>query len=339
MKILFSTHHNPHFFTVTEYIEAAIRKSGHELCDFEDRQHILPGRIRASLPFLDRLDRERINKKMLQLARHQKPDVAVIAGGHRILPETIQILKGWGIECVLWTIDAPIRFQPVLEGAPFYDHVFCQGTEAIELFEKAGIKGARWLPMACDPDAHRPVECTREEKRKYGCDTAFVGSYYPARAALFEHLAASGSWDLAIWGPGWEALKSSALRKQIKGLHTRPEEWLKIYSASKIVLSSHYHDPQDRFPVYQASPRVFEILACGAFQLCDDQRDVFALFQDGRDLVKFTDGRDLVAKVQYYLAHPQERIAIATQGRKTVLSRHTYQDRVKELLTKIGRDD
>ena len=157
-------------------------------------------------------------------------------------------------------------------------------------------------------------------------------------AALFEHLAAQRVCDFALWGPGWDALPpTSPLRRHLRGLHTRPDEWLKIYSASKIVISAHYRDPRGAIPVYQASPRVFEIMACGAFQLCDDQRDVFALFKDGHDLVKFTDAQDLVAKAQYYLEHSEERSAIAAQGRKTVLSRHTYQDRIRELLEKIGR--
>jgi len=52
--------------------------------------------------------------------------------------------------------------------------------------------------------------------------------------------------------------------------------------------------------------------------------------------VKFTNGDDLVAKVKYFLAHPEERNAIAAQGRKTVLARHTYRHRIEELLAGIG---
>jgi spore maturation protein CgeB len=111
---------------------------------------------------------------------------------------------------------------------------------------------------------------------------------------------------------------------------------LKIYSASKIVLATHYHDPQNRFPVYQASPRVFEALACRAFVLCDNQRDVFSLFQDGKDLVRFFDASDLMNKAKHYLAHPEERNEIAGRGNRNVLENHTYIHRIKELLSKIG---
>jgi spore maturation protein CgeB len=337
MKILLSGHHNPHFHTITEYIESAIRHLGHDLCIFEDRQHVVPGRIRRRVSLLYRLDMQHINHRLRIAARTFKPVIAIIIGGDRIDSNSVKHLKTSGIVSILWTTDPPKESYPLPTSVPDYDFIFCLGTEAIELLEKAGIHNARWLPMACDPEGHYPVACTPDEQRKYGSDIVFVGSYYPWRAALFESLADHDFYDFSIWGPGWDALPAaSPLRKLVKGLHTRPDEWLRIYSASKIILSVHYKDPRGIIPVYQASPRVFEIMACGAFQLCDDQRDVFSLFKDGHDLVKFTDREDLIAKVQYYLANPEERMAIAAQGRETVLARHTYQDRIRELLAKIG---
>jgi spore maturation protein CgeB len=336
MKILFSGHHNPHFHTITEYIESAIRQLGHDLFVFEDRQHVIPGRIRKRVPMLHRMDLQIINRRMTAAAEKWEPDIAIVTGGDRIDSATIQHLKKRGVVCVLWTTDPPKESCLLPLSAPQYDFIFCLGTETMEHLERAGVRHAQWLPMACDPDRHHPVECTPEERKRYGSDVVFVGSYYPERAALFERLATLNFCNLALWGPGWDALpETSPLRKHLRGLHTRPDEWLKIYSAGKIVLSSHYRDPRG-IPVYQASPRVFEIMACGAFQLCDDQRDVFALFKEGHDLVKYTDGKDLVVKVKYYLDHPEERKAIAAQGRGTVLARHTYRDRVRELLVKIG---
>lgn len=334
MKILFSGHHNPHFFTISEYLEMAIASLGYELFVFEDRQHLIPGRIRSRSAFLHWLDLNIINRKLLAMAKSVKPDIAIVTGGNRIAAKTIRHFKRLGIATVLWTTDPPLHFEPLVTAATSYDAIFCQGTEAIELLARAGIGGARWLPMACDPEVHHPVSCSAAEKKKYGSDIVFVGSHYPDRAALFEKLVGC---DLAIWGPGWNALADeSPLRRFIRGAHTTPAEWLKIYSASKIILATHYHDRENRFPVYQASPRVFEALACGAFVICDDQRDVFSLFNDGKDLVRFLDATDLVRKVNHYLAHPEERDKIAAQGYGNVLNNHTYIHRIKELLSKIG---
>ena len=334
MKILLSGYHNPHYPTITEYMEQAIISLGHELVAFDDRRHIIPGRIRRRCRWINMLDIRHINKNLTDLVDASKPELTVITGGHRIFPESVEIMKSLGVKTALWTIDPPRTFQPLIKAAPHYDFVFCQGTEAIELFRHSGILNARWLPMACAPHYHKPVELSESDRIKFGNDIVFVGSYYPERAELFENLSC---FDFALWGTGWENLtKNSPLRKRIRGYHTRPEEWLKIYSASKIVLSTHYHDALGRFPVYQASPRVFEILACGAFQMCDNQRDVFSLFHDGRHLIKFLNGKDLVVKIQYYLENHQERQAITRQGREEVLKLHTYQDRIQELLAIVA---
>ena len=335
MKILFSGYHNPNFLTITEYMENAIKGLGHDLFVFDDRQHIMPGRIRARIEWLNKFDLNHINNKFIFLAAEKKPDIAIIAGGHRITAPTVVTLKKNGIKTVLWTIDAPLDFQPILDVAPYYDHIVCQGTEAVELLDRAGIKGANWLPMACDPSEHRPVKLSAEEKEHYGNDVVFVGSYYPNRAELFENLS---DFDFGIWGPGWEKLEAkSKLRKCIKSSHTPPSEWLKIYSASKIVLVTHYQDPEERFPVYQASPKVFEAMTCGAFVISDNQRDVFSLFKDGEHLIRFDNPGELIEKIKYYIGHSEERERIALQGREEVLKNHTYEHRIKKLLSVVEK--
>jgi spore maturation protein CgeB len=337
MKILFSGYHNPNFVTITEYMESAIKALGHDLIIFDDRQHIIPGRIRQRIRWLHRFDLRHINKKMISRALETKPDVVIVTGGHRISGSTVKALRDHGIVAVLWTIDPPLNFQPIINVAPHYDHIFCQGTEAVELLSQAGIISARWLPVACDPSRHCPVQLSPKEKRDYGNDVVFVGSYYPNRAELFERLT---DFNLDIWGPGWEKLHSdSPLRRLLKGGQLRLEVWLKIYSASKIVLAIHYQDHEKRFPIYQASPRIFEALACGAFVISDNQRDVFSLFKEGEHLVGFNDSDDLSAKITYYLDRPLEREEIARRGRREVISKHTYVNRIQELLSTVSQNE
>jgi len=334
-KILLSGYHNPRFPTITEYMENAIRCLGHDLFIFDDGRHIIPGRIRDRFKLLHRFDMGYLNKKLIHLASDTRPHIAIITGGDMIAADTINELKRFGTATVLWTIDAPSNFQPIIDTAPFYDHIFCQGTEAIELLEKAGIRDAHWLPMACDPLHHHSVTVPDFEKAKYAHDIVFVGSYYPIRASLFEPIA---HFDLAIWGPGWDRLdRTSPLKGCIRGLHTLPSEWLKIYSSAKIVLAPHYQDPEKRFLVYQASPRIFEALACGAFLISDNQRDVFTLFKDGEHLARFDHAMDLVDKVGFYLEHPETRKTIAEKGKAEVIRRHTYIHRIREMISIIHR--
>ena len=188
--------------------------------------------------------------------------------------------------------------------------------------------------MACDPEVHRRVELSVEEKLKFGSDVVFVGFLLPPACRNASGGVASHP---ALWGPGWDVLPpTSPLRACIRGAHTQPDIWTKIYSASKIVLSIHYRDPENRFPVHQASPRVFEAMACGAFVLTDRQKDVLSLFKDGEHLVTFSDDVDLDRKIAYYLEHADERERIAAAGRQEVFKNHTYENRLRRLLDRMG---
>ena len=330
MKMLLSGYHNPHYLTVTEYIERAVRCLGHELIVFNDRDHFIPGRLRKRWKPLQGLSLAAINLHLVKLAERTLPDIIIVTGGHRVTKSGLRSLIRKGFRVALWTTDFPDAEDLMRTTAFDYHFVFSQGTEYVEIFRNLGIAGARWLPMACDPQIHRPVHLSNDEKLRFGSDVVFVGSYYPWRAEYLEQLA---GFDLAIWGPGWEQLPAnSPLRTLIRGAHTPPETWLKIYNASKIVLAVHFRDSKKQFPVYQASPRVFEALACEAFVLTDRQRDVLSLFKDGEHLAAFNDANDLREKVSYFLAHANKRLRIAAAGRWEVLNKHTYTRRIETLL-------
>lgn len=343
MKVLFSSNINPHFKTFTDYIEKAFREAGCNTCFFENRAFFLPGRIRDRFAFLQNWDLKRLNKILLEKAVEIKPQIYVEAGGWNILPDTIEKLKSMGIKTVLWTTDPPYAFKAIISVAQHYDYVFYQGTEAVQILEEHNVKNLHWLPFACDPEFHKPVKLTPSERSKYGTEICFVGSWNPVnnppsyakRQAALERLV---NYDLGIWGPGWNNLPvESNLIKFIRGYHTKPEEWVKIYSATRIVIMVHYQDMKGDVPCYQASPKVFEALACGAFLVVDDQRDVLSLFESGRHLVVYHNHKELKEIVSYYLEHPDEARKIAQQGRNYVLENHTFRQRVDEMLKIIKK--
>lgn len=336
MRIIFSSNKNPHFETFTEYIEKAFMENGCEVVFFENRDYTIPGRVRDRARFFHKWDLKRMNRKLIDLAKDCQPALFLEAGGWNILPETIEILNKMGVKTVLWTVDPPRVFDTIIKAAPYYDYVFTQGSEAYDILQEHNIKKLYWMPFACDPDLHRPVELTDEEMNKYGCDVSFVGSggdLYLQRREILESLT---DFNPGIWGPGWESLPAgSPLKKFIRGGQTRPEEWVKIFSASKIVFHSHYNDPSGKVPCFQASPRVYEALACGALFVCDNQRDVLRLFNSGEHLIVFNSVQELKEIIDYYLKHPAEAKTIAEKGRKEAVEKHTYNHRIKKILFRV----
>lgn len=324
--------------TIVEYVENAFKSLGCEVLFFDNRNFIVPGRIRGKIPYLHSLDLRLINRKLLSIIESFRPQLFFEAGGHRVLPETVTAIKKMGIKTGLWTIDCPFDFEPVLKAAPHYDFVCTGGSEAYDIMEPKGLNNLHLLPFACDPEFHKPQELTEQENNSYGADITFVGTVdphlYPFRVKTLE---AVSDLNLAVWGPGSNLIPiNSPLRKHIQGEKTPPDLWAKIYSASRIVLCMHYKDPEGKISCHQASPRVYEALACGAFLVVDEQKDVISSFKDREELVVFRDKDEFRQLVKYYLERPEERKRIAENGRRKVLAEHTYVHRVKDILKLTG---
>jgi spore maturation protein CgeB len=334
MKILVIGYHNPHFINTLVYREKAIKDLGHQVIALDDRNFLIPGRFRDSCKLLHSWDLDRLNRNLVAIASKQKPDLCIVVGGDTILPTTVTGITNLGIPCVLWTTNVPIDFDNIIESAPLYDYLFCAGSEALTIFQREGLTEAAWIPYGCDPDYHAPMQLDHADRTEYGSSVAFVGSYYPNRARLLEALS---DLDIHVWGPYWDRIdKSSPLMPKITSAKVNYTDWVKIYNASEITVVVHYHD--EKIPSDQASPKLFEALACACFVLVDDQKDVRALFEDNKHLVFFNSPDDLRQKVSYYLQHPEERDRIRKNGYMETISKHTFRHRIETILTILTRN-
>ncbi len=333
MKILFAGWHNPNFMSLTEYIEHALSRLGHTLELFEYRQFMIPGRIRNTVPFLQNYDVNRINNKLIDRVGQFKPDILFILQGDTIKPETIDIIKSkFKVITVNWYIDQnPLIANLSLKAAKHYDHFFYSHSDGVRMNHEYGNKNVKLLYFACDPNVQKPVVPSADDIKLYGSDIVFVGSHYPERERTLSFLADMG---LSIWGPRWSSIPaSSPLHKCIKGGTVDPSVWIKIFNCSKIVLNIHAgFDGEKGSLAQQATCKVFEILACGSFEITDSSTDVNALFQTKRHLITYSSNSELKEHVIYYLSHENERKEIARNGYNEVIAKHTYTQRMKEML-------
>lgn len=79
--------------------------------------------------------------------------------------------------------------------------------------------------------------------------------------------------------------------------------------------------------------RAFDIMGAGGFLLSNYQEDFLDYFVPGEDFVLFESQQDLLDKIAYYLSHESERAAIAQNGLQKVSVDHTYEHRVREMLS------
>ena len=60
------------------------------------------------------------------------------------------------------------------------------------------------------------------------------------------------------------------------------------------------------------------------------------LFEEGKEMACFSSAEEMIDKIRYYLVHDDERRQVAEAGyQKVTTGRHTYQDRLIEILRAV----
>lgn len=185
---------------------------------------------------------------------------------------------------------------------------------------------AIYQPWGFNPDIYRPVSVERT------IDVSFVGQRYGRRESTITRLAADG-FPVEVWGGKWP-------RGRLPATEIAP-----VFSSSKVNLnfSESSAGPLGRrgirfkgwFPIDQAlarlSPgprqlkaRVFEIAACGAFQITGPAEGLGDFFDLGNELVIADSYDELRDAVAHYLRHDEEREAIARRAYERCVASYAY---------------
>jgi spore maturation protein CgeB len=259
------------------------------------------------------------------------PDLVFALAQAPLDADTLVRIGRLGIPRALWFCEdfRVMRYWPELARA--YDVIFHVQPGAFDapLREAGGFGHA--LPMAFDPDVHRPVELSAEERARYAADVSFVGAAYHNRVQFLPALAPLG---LRIWGTGWPALPALLDCMPEPNAHQSSDASNRIFNASKINLNLHSSPWTDGVnPVGDyLNPRTFELAGAGAFQLVDERSALASAFAAGHELETFRDLDECRRKIRHFLAHPAQRESIAAAGRRRALAEHTYVHRMQEAL-------
>lgn len=94
-------------------------------------------------------------------------------------------------------------------------------------------------------------------------------------------------------------------------------------------------DPHCEWP-RQLRLRDFEIPACGGFYLAQSCPELALYYEIGREIAVWDCAADVVERIRYYLARPEERAAIARAGRRRVERNHTWLHRFAAMAEALG---
>lgn len=223
---------------VTEYVQRALNNLGHR-CEVLDNTIFYPG-----LKHLQGVSSNRAHRAQLQgllttllaesvtaRAVEMRADLVLGLAQAPFTPEVLQELRQAGILTAFWFIEDNELFPYWKAFAPHFDHYFViQKGDFLEQLKSTGCPRPYYLPLAADPEMHRPVELTSEETEEYGSDISHVGAGYYNRRQLFPALL---DYQFKLWGNDWE--DSGSLRDilQREGARLSPEETVKVFNADR----------------------------------------------------------------------------------------------------------
>jgi glycosyltransferase involved in cell wall biosynthesis len=224
-----------------------------------------------------------------------------------------------GQPTLLWVISHPDHVTRDLLTA--YDHVAVASAPFLEEIRAwLGSAAPRLISLnqATDPDRFFPEPGGPKH------ELLFVGSSRGLRRPIVDALSETDH-DVAVYGRGWTA--DLLDQRHLRGEWIPNESLRRFYAAADIVLSDTYSDMRDEGFIPN---RIYDALASGAFVISEDMAGLAEEFDDA--VVAFRDAAELPGRIDEYLARPEERRAKAEIGRRAVLARHTFADRVSSII-------
>jgi spore maturation protein CgeB len=138
-------------------------------------------------------------------------------------------------------------------------------------------------------------------------------------------------YDLKIWGSNCPPWISSSIKGHYTHHYVAEEEKAKAFRSAKVLVNTMLYSE-----IEGVNCTLFEAAGCGAFQIADWKPALSGLFEPEREVVTFRTRQELKAKVDYYLAHPEERQEIADRACARAHREHTYEARLEKMFEILG---
>ncbi len=273
-----------------------------------------------------------LNSDLISVAQKQEPDLIFIYRGTHVYPKTIRRIKNKLPNCLIYGYnnDNPFSsghpswlWRNFLRSLPAYDIVFAYRHENLRDFLRMGAKKALLLRSWYLPEFHKFSFLPHPSEKQYECDCVFVGHFEDdGRTACIEILL-ENKVNVRVFGPykglgksGWDVpvKKSEILQRLLPINYLTGRSYVDAISSTPIALcflSKLNHDTYTR--------RCFEIPAIGAALFSEYSDDLATLFVDGEEAVFFRNKNELLEKVVYYLAHPNELDCLRRRGHERVV--------------------
>ena len=271
---------------------------------------------------------KRPDEALLDSARSLRPALHVMWKGETYRPEAVRGVAEGGAYTVLWHPDATC--PPWLPRLAAVSHLVCvQSRGMFDAFRAAGIGDPQWLMEGVTPSCFACDALTARDRRKYGCDVVLIGTVgnkpeYRKRLDALNRLIREGL-KVRWWGP--------RLLLRLNGLRAWLSPAARVWGRSRVwgatfAKACHCARVCLTLPAFPELPGglsngAFMATAVGAFYLSLYREGMEEFFEPGREVAVFGTEDEMMERVRHYLAHDDERQAIAAAGQRRTLGAYT----------------
>jgi spore maturation protein CgeB len=316
----------------------SLRDLGHDVSEV-NIDHYLPQwrwkPYRALLRLLVPIGMQEFNDALIRQAKQFLPDIFLAFKGPYVSRESLQEMRRLGVKLYNFYQETSVfahgRHIPNALGE--YDCVFHSKRFFVDdIRGKIALKNTYYLNHGYDRDLSKIWPLTAEDRTKFGVDVAVVGNCTPHKdKMLSELLQLRPDLQLRIWGNRWEG-SSEPVRRRWEKAQLLGQTYSRALQAAKINLAITSGLVPGASKGDSTTGRTFQIPACGGFMLHERNEEVLELYEEGKEIACYSSAAEAAEKIDYYLAHPEERARVAAAGYKRCVPAYSDASRLKELL-------
>ena len=312
----------------------ALERLGHQVRHIDPEASLPKDFLRAKLRYESGalLSEWRVARDVLAQVGRESFDLVWVDHGRCVGPALIERLRRNSTSVLNLNVDDPYGWRDRLswllyrKAVRHYDLVCVVRQPNVEEAQALGSRDVMWVWRAADEVAHAPRTPTPEDRKKYGSDVAFVGTYFPERGPFLVELVKRGV-PLSIYGDHWQkAPEWPLLEPYWRGPSSRSDhEYALMVQCAKVVLGLLSKGNRDLHTTRSA-----EVPLLGGVFCAERTWEHEALYLDGKEAVFWSDAAECAAACRDLLADDALRRSIASAGRARCIANGTLNEKVAE---------
>ena len=275
-----------------------------------------------------------MNKKLLEQVQEWRPAATIFSlYTDQLQPEIVNSLRTY-TKTFCFFHDDTWRVEYSRFWARQFDFFSSPDIYGELKYREMGLTNAIYFPFGANEQIFHKMDISPKH------NVSFIGAWHPYREWLISRIRKVGI-TVEVVGHGWpngEISQEGMVRlfneSRINLNLSNSASWdVRYLTASPRAFLNRLRSKKN---IEQMKGRMFEINACGAFQLSYYVEGLGNCYVLDKEIAVYTDPDDLIEKIKFYLLHDELRNSISLAAYKRTVDHHTFSQRFEAVFQRMG---